>query len=253
MPIEVRQKIANTLKGHTVSEKTREKLRLANGGENSARFGKHLSRETKAKISNANRGRKCTPDQLQRMSESHRGKRHTEEQKQNISKALKGRPISDEHRKHLSEALKGKHLSEETKRKVGAASRGRKFSEETHRLWSEQRTGKGNSQWRGGVKYLPYCPKFNFKRKEQVREAFGRVCAFPGCGKSEQDNQERLSVHHINFDKKAGCFGRMWNLAPLCRSCHCWTSEHRWEAFYILCNIWVYKYLNFQNNPLGLI
>lgn len=252
MPDEVKRKIAKTLKGHSVSDTTRKKISQANSGENHPRYGKALSERTKRKIGDANRGREYTPEQRQRMSDAHKGKRLPDEQKRKISASMKGRPTSDEHRRNLSKALTGKHLSEETKRKVGEASRGRTFSDETRKRWSEKRSGAGNPAWRGGISYYPYCPKFNFKLKEEIREAYGRRCAFPGCGKSEHENGERLSVHHINFDKKAGCFGRPWNLVPLCRSCHAWTSEHRWEAFCVLCNIWVHDYIEFCNEMSGL-
>lgn len=57
-------------------------------------YGKHLSEETKRKLSESNKGRKGTP-----MSDAH---------KEKLSKLLKGVPKSPEHRRKLSEANLGK-------------------------------------------------------------------------------------------------------------------------------------------------
>lgn len=61
------------------------------------RIGKHLSEETKNKISNANKGKKRTKETKLKLSLSHKGK-------------------------PSSKGMLGKHLSEETKRKISANS-----------------------------------------------------------------------------------------------------------------------------------
>jgi hypothetical protein len=52
------------------------------------------------------------------------GKHLSDETKRKISEKLKGRPFSDEVRGKLSEANKGKVLSEETRRRMGKAREG---------------------------------------------------------------------------------------------------------------------------------
>jgi len=85
-------------------------------------------------------------------------------------------------------------------------------------------TGEGSPSWRGGLSFLPYCPKFNETRKEQVRNDYEHVCA--GCGKSELLEGQRLAVHHVDGEKMQGCKGSdwfglgKWFLVPLCLSCH---------------------------------
>jgi len=74
-------------KGKFVSEETRQKMSISNGGANSPNFGKHLP----------------------------------EEQRQKISKSLKGRHLSEETRKKMSESKKGRHFTEEHKAKMSAA------------------------------------------------------------------------------------------------------------------------------------
>lgn len=78
--------------------------------------------------------------------------------------------------------------------------------------------------WQNGKSFEPYCEKFNEKKKEEVREQYGRKCYL--CGKDEKDNLTKrgkmwkLSVHHIDNDKGQGCNGKPWKLVPLCLKCH---------------------------------
>jgi len=89
-----KQCISETLKGHSVSEETRNKLRAAFKGRT-------LSQETRMKMSVADAGR------IGPM----RGKHHSETVKNKIAKALKGRTLSDIQRRHISQGHKGMHLS----------------------------------------------------------------------------------------------------------------------------------------------
>lgn len=77
--------------------------------------GKHQSEETKKKISDSEKGKKCGP-----FSEEHRRK---------LSEVKKGKKLSDEHKKHLSEAKKGKSTWNKGKRNC--------YSEETRKKMSE--------------------------------------------------------------------------------------------------------------------
>lgn len=101
-----------------------------------------------------------------------------------------------------------------------------------------------NPRWNNGSSFEPYCPKFTQELREEIREAFGRKCFL--CGAPE--NGRRLAVHHINFDKKAGCYGRKFNLLPLCIKCHNKTSgNHRYYYFNLLANFWAMNpEINFQ-------
>lgn len=99
---------------------------------------------------------------------------------------------------------------------------------------AERRLGENNPRWLGGKSFEPYCQKFNEYLKEEIRDAFGRKCFL--CGVSE--NGRKLSVHHINFDKQAGCYGKKWNLIPLCTSCHTKTTNNRHYHFNLLNCYW---------------
>lgn len=98
---------------------------------------------------------------------------------------------------------------------------------------ASSRIGEKSPRWKGGISYEPYCPKFSDELKEEVREKYGRQCFL--CSKTEAENGRKLDVHHINYDKKAGCNGKRWLLIPLCMSCHPKTNSNRvyWENLII--------------------
>ena len=89
--------------------------------------------------------------------------------------------------------------------------------------------GKNHYNWKGGISFEPYCEKFNEILKEKIRDRDGRVCQ--ECGKTELENKQKLSVHHIHYDKE--------NCAPdlisLCRSCNSKVNYNRdyWEEHFM--------------------
>jgi len=139
--------------------------------------------------------------------------------------------------------LRGRACSEETKRKISVKNSGenngqwkgipfmkicetcgiefrRNNGNINQRFCSIKcaRQGEYNSAWKDGASFEPYCPKFNFEMKEKIRNRDNRVCVL--CGKSEIENGQRLSVHHIDGDKMQGCNGKKWYLSSLCKSCN---------------------------------
>lgn len=147
-------------------------------------------------------------------------KKHSEETKVKIR----------ENGKH--KGMFGKHHSENTKKKMSDKRKkyhlinrnafyDKKHTDETRKKMSENHadfSGENHPRWNGGSSYEPYCHKFTFSLKEEVRDRYNRLCV--GCGKTEEENGQRLSVHHIDEDKMQGCNGKKWSLIPLCRSCH---------------------------------
>jgi hypothetical protein len=89
--------------------------------------------------------------------------------------------------------------------------------------------------WEGGKSFEPYCPKFNEDLRRRVRAFFGYICL--GCGKHQNDLNEKLSVHHVYHQKDACCDDKAIPLfAPLCRSCHVKTNNHKEHWMDILVN-----------------
>ncbi len=96
-----------------------------------------------------------------------------------------------------------------------------------------------NPMWKGGISFEPYCPKFNDSFKEKVRKFFGRKCMI--CGKVEETCYEKLSVHHITYDKNICCNDKQPIFITCCRSCHTKTNNNRegWENnLFNYINIW---------------
>lgn len=96
--------------GLTITEETREKLRLSH-------LGKPVLESTRKKIGKAHRGMKRSKETCERIRLSHLGEKNP----------LYGKKHSEEHRKKISESMKGhkntlgKKFSKETRRKMSLA------------------------------------------------------------------------------------------------------------------------------------
>jgi len=138
--------------------------------------GNRVSKETKVRMSKAQKGRIITPEAREKMSRTKRaahrhwseqekqqrrvwstGLRHTEEVKAGISKHLMGHTFSEETRAKISKALIGRvghnrgiHFSEEVKRRMSERMRGTKQSEETKRKRSVALMG--HRGWSKGIR-----------------------------------------------------------------------------------------------------
>ncbi len=106
-----------------------------------------------------------------------------------------------------------------------------------------------NPNWRGGVSFEPYCPRFTKRFRERVRAFWGYQC--PSCGRTQSENRRMLSVHHVTFNKKICCEPEadvalmiklgvpeeFWAMfIPLCGICHAKTlrgDREYWKAYYI--------------------
>lgn len=106
------------------SEETKQKIGDANRGNSACAVnkGKHLSEETRKKLSVIKKGKKLSPETKAKLSEAHKGnknmlgKHHSEETKQKLSEHFKGCtswnkgiPCREETKRKLSERNKGLH------------------------------------------------------------------------------------------------------------------------------------------------
>lgn len=160
-------------------------------------------------------GKKASDETKKKMSEGRRGKKHP----------LFGKKHSEEAKKKMSESHKGVITWNKDKKGV---------SDETRKKMSEDMIGRfvgdKNHNWNGGSSFEPYCPKFNNRLKEKVRDRFNRKCFL--CDKTEMDNGMKLSVHHVQYNKECGCDDSLkCEFVPLCMSCHSQTNFSRelWE------------------------
>lgn len=166
---------------------------------------KKRPREWVEKIANANRGQKRTPEQIKRQSEVMKGKLA------GPKNPMYGKTHPPEIRKKISEKIKGKTGLPGAKNPMYG------------------KNGHLNPNWRGGTSFGKYCPKFNPKFKERVREFWGRKCGI--CGRIESTLSRKLSVHHVNYEKMSCCNDAPPLFIPLCNACHTKTNFKReyWE------------------------
>ncbi|MDD5358617.1 MAG: hypothetical protein PHX80_05700 [Candidatus Nanoarchaeia archaeon] len=82
------------------------------------------------------------------------------------------------------------------------------------RHWLYGKRGEDALNWKDGISFVPYCPKFNEALKEKIRTRDGRICQ--RCMMTEEENGQKLSVHHVHYDKE-NCTP---DLISLCRDCN---------------------------------
>jgi hypothetical protein len=209
-----RKRISESHKGISVgkgipkSDEHRRKIGEANKGK----LRGPISEETRKKLSEGNKGR-LSPK---------KGIPISEETKLKISRTLKGRQFTELHRQNLSAAQRGRpgHML------------GHHHLEKTKETLRKCKLKEQNPNWKGGVSFEPYCPKFTNAFKERVRAYFGYQCL--GCGHTWQQEEKKLSVHHVNFNKKTCCDNSIPFFVPLCSTCHNKTQKNRmfWQYWF---------------------
>jgi hypothetical protein len=215
---------------------------------------------------NHNFGKPMTEDAKQKLREKATGRTHTEETKGEMSKTRKGVPKSEEMKHKLSITRTGTNHTEETKDKISETKTGSCYSEEacarmsiahiglvdgennpmfgttrsdeTRRRQSATNQGITYDEWEEFAKESPYCPKFNERCRESNRDKYGRRCFLSGT--TEDENGQKLSVHHVDMNKAQGCDGHSWKLVPLTVKFHSISHTPLWTARiqYLLNHVW---------------
>jgi len=164
----------------------------------------------------------------------------SEETKKKLSKIHKGHLVSKETREKLSKAnkgqipwCKGKHFTEEHKIKLSENNAhywlGKHPSEEARNKMSLAAKGEKHYNWQGGISKEPYPFNFNKELKELIRGRDNYQCQL--CGMPECENIKKLSIHHIDYNKKNL---NPNNLISLCSKCHTKTNFKRkyWTEYF---------------------
>lgn len=108
-------------------------------------------------------------------------------------------------------------------------------------------SGENHPNWKGGISHEPYCKEWDFDEfKKLIRDRDNNQCQNPDCWKTFNPKY-KLSVHHINGDKK-NC--DPWNLISLCNSCNVRAEGNKkisrlwWQKLYqnIMAEKYGYKY-----------
>jgi len=82
-------------------------------------------------------------------------------------------------------------------------------------------SGKNHPMWKGGISCEPYCFEWSSKEfKNYIKERDGNRCLNPDCW----GTSKRLSIHHIDYNKK-NCGPQ--NLITLCTSCNSRANKDR--------------------------
>ena len=110
-----------------------------------------------------------------------------------------------------------------------AWNKGMTFSDEWRNNIRKALQGDKSSNWRGGKSFEPYDISFNNGLKEIIRKRDEFICQ--ECGINENKLSRRLSIHHIDYDKKNNDKD---NLISLCHTCHNRTQFNRefWTNYF---------------------
>ena len=159
-------------KNKTLSDETKEKLRMEN-------LGKTMSDEVKRKISKANKGKKISDEQKEFLRKLHIGSQLSEETKAKIGIASRRENLSEETLKKMSEVHKRENLSDETLKKMSESHIGFKHTEETKEKIRFAFIGrKFTDEWKEKIseaKKIPiYCPQLNeiFSSAKEAEEKY---------------------------------------------------------------------------------
>ena len=244
-----------------VSEDLRKKFSEAKSGKNHPMYGKEAWNKGLTK-ENDNRVKKCgeelsktkkefyaTEEGQKWLDKNKRGKHHSEEAKQKMRGSRPNftgenhpmygvEPWNKGETKETNEGVRkyGEKQSK-TKKEFFRTEEGQKYIEEhlsgeNHPMFGKYFFGENNSNYKGGISFLPYCEKFDNDLKERVRDFFNGCCYVCGIGQSELG--QKLDVHHVNYNKMVCCNDVKPLFVPLCRSCHAKTLKDReyWEEFF---------------------
>jgi group I intron endonuclease len=113
-------------RGFTMSEETKQKLRVAN-------IGKKKSPEACMRLSQSLKGHTTSAATRAKIGDAHRGTKHTKEAKEKMSKSRCG---ENNHWFGTHGSMYGRHHTEETKRKISESNKGKVVSEETRKKMS---------------------------------------------------------------------------------------------------------------------
>jgi len=96
-------------------------------------------------------------------------------------------------------------------------------------IWNKGKFGEAMPNWQGGISFEPYTAEFNNGLKLQIRKRDNYTCQ--ECGKTEKQLKRKLSIHHIDYNKKNNDEN---NLISLCSKCHGKTNFKRkdWTTYF---------------------
>lgn len=206
-------------------------------------FGRKLSEETKKKISKKHQGKiistehrlkisqtiKSNPENLKKLEKAREVLK--EKEKDLLFKEMHSKRTSDGMGKDARDKIRLVQLhntnrlgiphTEETKRIIGLKGIGRE-------PWNKGIPPEKQPMWKGGLACGEYCEAWlDLDYKEDIKLRDNYKCQNPDCW----NKTKRLSIHHINYNKKDCCPS---NLITLCVSCNSRANTKRdyWKEYY---------------------
>lgn len=206
----------NPFYGKHHSEENIEKMRIVKLGEKNPFYGEHHTKEAKEKISKGNIGKIFSKETRLKMSEAKR--EYIPWNKGKKCPQLSG----------INNSFYGKQHTLETKRKISEIRKELGLAKgRNNPMYGKRREDTPN--WRGGISFEPYAFEFNRQLKELIRQRDNYKCQ--KCGMPEIENNKKLAIHHIDYNKK-NCLPL--NLISLCNKCNAKVNFNRdfWEEYF---------------------
>jgi len=187
------------------------------------KIGHNVPQIWRDKNSEIHKGKILTKGHKEKLRKTSTGKKHKQEAKEKVSRARLER-----------KAKLGYINSPMTRKKMSIAKLGEEPWNKNTKGICKANSGsfkEGNKPWNfNNYSALePYGPIFNEKNKDKCRKFWLNYCQL--CGVTQESIYGKLSIHHIDYNKKNNDFD---NWIPLCRSCHSRTQVNRgyWVTFF---------------------
>lgn len=185
------------------------------------RYGKERAKKIKKKLSISTKGVTW---------EQQLGEERADEKRRKLVARMIGKTIGKGNK--MSEINKQKLRKRMLNNKYSVGAKPNKTSfKKGHKPWLKDKIasddlrilcGERHPNWLGGISYNPYEREFDKELKEQIHKRDRYRCQ--QCFRHQNELKRKLSVHHIDFNKKNN---NPNNLISLCTSCHVQTNYNR--------------------------
>lgn len=248
-------KISAAAKKRWRNPEERKKLIEAVKGKNTGDKNPAKRPEVREKISIANTGKKRTAEQNEKNSASKKIAMNRPEVRERCRKAAIEQFQDPRKRENHRRAMNRPEVREKQSTLMQGENNPSKRPEvkEKMRGVRPHMRGGNNPNWKGGISEYPYSFEFNEEFKTLIRERDDNTCQL--CGRTKEEEQKNLVVHHIYYDKDNSCSDES-NFTSLCNSCNTKVNFNReyWKNYFSnsLSNLLKRKYqskrlLNFTN------
>ena len=130
----------------------------------------------------------------------------------------------NEHEKH-SIANKKRFEDDPTLRERMSIAQRKRFEDDPTLI--DRISGENAPNWQGGISFGKYCPKFNDKIKQYIRNKYNNCDYISGLPDYICNPHRKLDVHHIDYNKEQGCNDHEWRLIPMSMKNHMHTNFNR--------------------------